>query len=99
MFAAVQAAGTLLDMMSGFSFGPMLDPLNGAQERRLTRLYASSALAIFIAVGGDGWALRGLARTFELVPLGSARRSPASRRFDAGVRHDLRHRRSRSRRR
>jgi len=70
-YAAVQAAGTFLDAISGFSFGAQLNPLTGSQDASLSRLYALVGTAIFIAVGGDAWVLRGLARTFKLAPLGS----------------------------
>jgi flagellar biosynthetic protein FliR len=69
-FAAIEAAGTFLDALSGFSFGAQLNPLTGAQDAVLSRLYTLVGTAIFIAVGGDAWVLRGLARTFTLVPLG-----------------------------
>jgi flagellar biosynthesis protein FliR len=69
-FAAIEAAGTFLDALSGFSFGAQLNPLTGAQDAVLARLYTLVGTAIFIAVGGDAWVLRGLARTFTLVPLG-----------------------------
>ena len=72
MFAGIQVAGTLLDATAGFSFGAMLNPLTGNQDAILSQLYALVGTAIFIAVGGDAFVLRGLAETFQLVPLGSA---------------------------
>jgi flagellar biosynthetic protein FliR len=69
LFAAVQSAGSLLDAVSGFSFGAMLNPLTGTQDAILTQLYALVGTAIFIATGGDGWVLRGIGKTFDLVPL------------------------------
>lgn len=69
VFAAIQAAGTLTDSLSGFSYGAILDPINGNQGGALTSLYSLVGLALFIAIGGDAWTLRGLARTFTLVPL------------------------------
>jgi flagellar biosynthetic protein FliR len=69
MFAAVQSAGSILDAVAGFSFGAMLNPLTGTQDAILTQLYTLVGTAIFIAFGGDGWVLRGLGRTFDLVPL------------------------------
>ncbi|HUO69155.1 MAG TPA: flagellar biosynthetic protein FliR [Solirubrobacteraceae bacterium] len=67
--AAVQAAGTIIDAVSGMSLGGMLDPVNGAQGGVLTQAYSLVGLLIFIAIGGDAWMLRGLGRTFQLVPL------------------------------
>jgi flagellar biosynthetic protein FliR len=69
MFAAVQAAGTILDGVAGFSFGAMLNPLTGTQDAVLSQLYAFVGTAVFLAIGGDGWVLHAMARTFQLVPL------------------------------
>jgi flagellar biosynthesis protein FliR len=69
VFYAVQAAGSLSDMIAGFSFGSLIDPVNGNPGGTLTNLYSLVGLAFFIAIGGDAWVLRGLARTFALVPL------------------------------
>lgn len=69
VFYAVEAAGVLSDALSGFSFGSMIDPLNGNQGGVLTSLYGVIGTTIFIVIGGDAWTLRGLGRTFELVPL------------------------------
>jgi flagellar biosynthetic protein FliR len=69
VFSAVEAAGALADMLAGFSFGSLVDPINGNMGGTLTNLYSLVGLAFFIAIGGDAWVLRGLARTFDLVPL------------------------------
>jgi flagellar biosynthetic protein FliR len=69
VMTAVETAGAIADMAAGFSFGSLIDPINGNQGGTLTNLYSLVGLAIFIAIGGDAWTLRGLARTFDLVPL------------------------------
>jgi flagellar biosynthesis protein FliR len=69
LFAAVQAAGSLLDTLVGFSFGSLLDPVTGNQASVLAQVYALVGLAVFIAIGGDAWVLQGLARTYALVPM------------------------------
>lgn len=74
VFAAVEAAGALIDMSAGFSFGSILDPIDGNQGGVMTSLYGLVGVAMFIAIGGDGWTLRGIARTFDLVPLTKAPR-------------------------
>ncbi|MGB2710279.1 MAG: flagellar biosynthetic protein FliR [Conexibacter sp.] len=71
LFAAINSAGALLDMLIGFSFGSIVDPLTGNQSAVLAQVYGLVALAIFIAIDGDAWVVQGLARTFELVPLTS----------------------------
>jgi flagellar biosynthetic protein FliR len=67
--AAIQQAGAIIDAVSGFSLGGMVDPVNGTQGGVLTQAYSLVGLMIFIAIGGDAWMLRGFGRTFQLVPL------------------------------
>jgi flagellar biosynthetic protein FliR len=69
VLSAIEAAGALVDMLAGFSFGSLVDPINGNQGGTMANLYSLVGLAMFIAIGGDAWVLRGLARTFTLVPL------------------------------
>ena len=69
VFAAVSAAGGFLDTLIGFSYGSLVDPLTGVQAPVLTQLYGMVGVLIFIAIGGDGWMIQGLARTYDLVPL------------------------------
>lgn len=69
VFAAVEAAGSLTDSLAGFSFGSMVDPINGNQGGVLTQFYSLVGVLTFIAIGGDAWVLRGIARTFTLIPL------------------------------
>jgi flagellar biosynthesis protein FliR len=69
LIAGVQAAGAIVDLAAGFSFGATVDPINGNQGGTMQQLYGLVGIAMFIAIGGDAWTLRGLARTFDLVPL------------------------------
>jgi flagellar biosynthetic protein FliR len=72
LLAAIQTAGGLADIVSGFSFGATVDPINGNQGGTFTELYGLIGVMLFIAIGGDAWMLRGLTRTFTLVPLTKA---------------------------
>jgi flagellar biosynthetic protein FliR len=69
MFAGLQVAGSLLDTLIGFSFGSLIDPVTGNQSTVIAQLYSLFGVAILIAIGGDGWIIKGLARTYEAVPL------------------------------
>ncbi len=69
LFAALGAAGSLLDTLVGFSFGALVDPLTGTQSSILSQLYAMVGVLVFIAIGGDGWVVKGLGHTYEAVPL------------------------------
>jgi flagellar biosynthesis protein FliR len=69
LFAAVTVAGSFLDLMVGFSFGSLVDPLSGTRDTVLAQLYSMVGVMVFIAIGGDGWLVKGIARTYKLVPL------------------------------
>ena len=72
VLAGVQSAGGFADIVSGFSFGATVDPINGNPGGVLSEWYAMMGLMVFIAIGGDAWEVRGIARTFTLVPLTKA---------------------------
>jgi flagellar biosynthetic protein FliR len=69
LFAAVSIAGSFLDTLVGFSYGGLVDPVNGNQSSVLAQLYSLVSVMIFIAIGGDTWVIEGLAKTYDLVGL------------------------------
>jgi flagellar biosynthesis protein FliR len=68
-FAALAVAGSLLDTTIGFSYGGLVDPVNGNQSAVLSTAYSMIGLMVFIVIGGDAWVIRGLARTYDVVGL------------------------------
>jgi flagellar biosynthesis protein FliR len=69
VFQAMSIAGSFLDTLVGFSFGSLVDPITGTQSPVLSQIYSLVGVMVFIAIGGDGWMIRGLAETYDLVPL------------------------------
>jgi len=69
LFAAVSAAGSLVDSLIGFSFSSLIDPINGNQSSVMSNVYSLLGVAVFIAINGDAWVVEGLARTYDAVPL------------------------------
>jgi flagellar biosynthetic protein FliR len=69
LFAAIQAAGALLDTLIGFSFGSLIDPVTGTQSTVISQMYALFGAAIFVSINGDAYVIQGLARTYDSVPL------------------------------
>jgi flagellar biosynthetic protein FliR len=69
LFAAVSTAGAFLDTLIGFSYGALVDPITGNQSAVLTQLYVFVGVLVLIAIGGDGLMIKGMARTYDLVPL------------------------------
>jgi flagellar biosynthesis protein FliR len=84
LFAAVTAAGSLADTLIGFSFGALVDPITGNNASVLSQAYSLVGVAIFIAIGGDAWVIKGLSHTYDLVPLVDY---PALGTMVAGVQH------------
>jgi flagellar biosynthetic protein FliR len=72
LLAAVESAGAMIDVISGFSYGSLINPMNGDSGAVMSRFYSLVGTMIFLVIGGDAWTLRGLARTFQLVPLTTA---------------------------
>jgi flagellar biosynthesis protein FliR len=69
LLAAVESAGSVIDVLSGFSYGNLINPMNGQESAVVSRFYSLVGTLIFLVIGGDAWTLRGLDRTFQLVPL------------------------------
>ncbi len=71
VFAAVQSAGSLIDLFGGFQMAQGYDPgsmVNGAQ---FARLFHMTALALLFASGGYQLIIGGLSRSFTALPIGS----------------------------
>jgi len=69
LFSAVAVAGSFLDTAIGFSYGSLVDPFTGVQSSVLQQAYSLVAILIFIAIGGDALVIKGVARTYDLVPI------------------------------
>jgi flagellar biosynthetic protein FliR len=69
LFAAVATAGSFIDTLIGFSFGALVDPVTGNQSAVLTQAYILVGIMVLIAIGGDQLMIKGLARSYDLVPL------------------------------
>ena len=69
VFAAIQSAGSLIDLFSGFQMAQAFDPqmmINGAQ---FTRLMQMAALALLFASDGYQLVIGGLAGSYTALPL------------------------------
>ena len=68
VFQAMSIAGSFLDTLVGFSFGSLVDPITGKQSAVCSQMYSLVGVMIFIAIGGDGWMIKGLAETSRPGP-------------------------------
>ncbi len=71
VFAAVEAAGGLLDIFGGFSLASAYDPFSQAQNAVFGRFYAMLCSVLIFVTDLHLVIIRGFLRTFTTVPLDS----------------------------
>lgn len=70
LFAALQAAGELLDLQVGFSLGGVIDPLSGNMSAPIGRLQQLLGIAILFSINGHLLVLRAFVESVHAAPLG-----------------------------
>lgn len=68
-FAAVQAAGSLIDLFAGFSVAQAFDPMTGTQTALFGRFYQLLAATLLFAINGHLLLFRGFMTSFDVVGL------------------------------
>jgi flagellar biosynthetic protein FliR len=71
VFAAVQAAGNLIDLFGGFQLAQAFDPQNMTSGAQFSRLYNMTCLVLLFVSGAYQVLIAGLARSFDAVPVGA----------------------------
>ncbi|PRY18200.1 flagellar biosynthetic protein FliR [Kineococcus rhizosphaerae] len=69
LFAAVQAAGDMLDLFGGFQLASAYDPLMQTQTAIFGKLYAWTTTALLVVTGGHLLILQGFFRSYDVLPL------------------------------
>jgi flagellar biosynthetic protein FliR len=69
LFAALQAAGDLLDVFGGFTLAMGYDPLSQNQSSIFGRFYNLVAVTLLFATQGHELVLRGFLQSFRTLPL------------------------------
>jgi flagellar biosynthesis protein FliR len=69
LFAAIQAAGDLLDVFGGFTLAMAFDPLSQNQSSIFGRFYNLMAVTLLFATEGHQLVLRGFMQSYETLPL------------------------------
>jgi flagellar biosynthetic protein FliR len=91
LFAAIGAAGDLIDLSIGFSSAQALDPVTGVQSSVVTRLFNYTATALLFSTGGHILLVRGFVRagasvqTFSLSHLGQSALAASAQLFVAAI--------------
>ncbi|WP_158867141.1 flagellar biosynthetic protein FliR [Leifsonia sp. AG29] len=71
VFAAIQSAGSLVDLFGGFQLAQAFDPQSMVNGAQFTRMFQVTALALLFTSGGYQLIIGGLVRSFDAVPLAS----------------------------
>lgn len=69
LLSAVQSAGSLIDVVGGFSMAQGFDPLLMQQNAVMSRVYGLIAGVLLLVTGGYMVLLQGFANTFEGLPI------------------------------
>jgi flagellar biosynthesis protein FliR len=72
VFAAVQAAGDLVDVFGGFTLAAAYDPLSQNMNSVHGKLFGMLASMLLFATGAHLLVIGGLLRSFERMPVGTA---------------------------
>lgn len=70
LLSAIEMAGSLADITSGFSFGSQLDPINNSQSAVFARMLNMSGLALLAATDGLSTIVAGFVHSFSTLPIG-----------------------------
>lgn len=71
LLSAVQSAGALIDVASGFSLAAAYDPLQQQQSAVISRVYQLLAGVLLLVSGAYLILFAGFAKTFEVLPIGN----------------------------
>lgn len=69
-FAAMQAAGNMIDLFGSFSVASAYDPFSGAVNAVFGRFYNILATALLFATDGFAMIVRGFATSYRALPVG-----------------------------
>lgn len=69
LFAAIQAAGDMIDLFGGFTLSMAFDPLSQSQSSVFGRFYNLMAITLLFATEGHQLVLRGFMQSYEALPL------------------------------
>ena len=69
LLAAMQAAGSLIDLFGGFSIAQAYDPMLQQQSSVMGRVYQLTAAVLMLVTGAHLVVMQGFAATFEVLPV------------------------------
>lgn len=71
MFTTVSIAASMMSLQIGFRTANLFDPFINTPTSALEQFYTLLAIALFLTINGHHWFIQALARTFQVLPMGS----------------------------
>lgn len=84
LFAAVQSAGSLIDLFGGFAMAFAFDPLASTGNAVFGRFYNLTATALLFVTGAHQVVLAGFARSYRALPVTDAMSMPTLQKMITG---------------
>lgn len=72
LFAAIGAAGSIIDLFGGFSIAQAFDPMTMNMNTVFGKFHSMLATMLLFATGGHLIVIGGLLKTFDVLPLGES---------------------------
>jgi flagellar biosynthetic protein FliR len=72
VFAGLELAGRLISLKIALGFASMVDSMTQQQSTVVSNLFSMLAVLIFLSIGGDKMYLKGMVKSFEVIPLQGA---------------------------
>jgi flagellar biosynthetic protein FliR len=71
MFRAVESAGRLTDILRGANMAEVIAPLSEGRTSPIGNVLMFLAVVVFLEIGGMGYLVNAIARSYEALPVGS----------------------------
>ena len=71
IFTTISIAASMMSLQVGFRSANLFDPFINTPTSALEQFYTLLAIALFLNINGHHWFIQALARTFQVLPLGS----------------------------
>lgn len=78
IFGGLQFGGQFISIQTALGFANIVDPQNQQQNAIISQIFALLAVLVFLGIGGEGIYLRALAKSFEIVPIGTIKAQAAA---------------------
>jgi flagellar biosynthesis protein FliR len=85
LLSAVQVAGSLIDLMVGYSSATLFDPFSQAAATPVARLYQLLAIVLLVVLDGHLLVVHGVLRSYQAAPLGGLRFDSVGAVFTEGI--------------